>query len=69
MAIIVGHNLRLSCYAVGKAGVQFQWFKTKEEVGSLLGCVLKVDRNVYALVVNMSLNMFSDNHIADILTR
>uniref|UniRef100_A0A8C7GUM8 MALT1 paracaspase n=1 Tax=Oncorhynchus kisutch TaxID=8019 RepID=A0A8C7GUM8_ONCKI len=43
VAIIVGHNLRLSCYAVGKAGVQFQWFKTKEEVGSLLGCVLKVD--------------------------
>ncbi|XP_021461224.1 mucosa-associated lymphoid tissue lymphoma translocation protein 1 isoform X1 [Oncorhynchus mykiss] len=32
VAIIVGHNLRLSCYAVGKAGVQFQWFKTKEEV-------------------------------------
>ncbi|CAB1319535.1 unnamed protein product [Coregonus sp. 'balchen'] len=32
VAIIVGHNLRLSCYAVGKAGVKYQWFKTKEEV-------------------------------------
>ncbi|KAJ8006051.1 hypothetical protein DPEC_G00124250 [Dallia pectoralis] len=32
VAIIAGHNLRLSCYAVGKAGVQYQWFKTKEEL-------------------------------------
>uniref|UniRef100_A0A6Q2YAY8 MALT paracaspase 1 n=1 Tax=Esox lucius TaxID=8010 RepID=A0A6Q2YAY8_ESOLU len=32
VAVIAGHNLRLSCYAVGKAGVQYQWFKTKEEL-------------------------------------
>ncbi|XP_034026840.1 mucosa-associated lymphoid tissue lymphoma translocation protein 1 isoform X2 [Thalassophryne amazonica] len=32
VALISGHNLRLSCYAVGKFPVQYQWFKTKEEV-------------------------------------
>ncbi|XP_071402362.1 mucosa-associated lymphoid tissue lymphoma translocation protein 1 isoform X1 [Centroberyx affinis] len=32
VAVISGHNLRLSCYAVGKSPVQYQWFKTKEEV-------------------------------------
>ncbi|TNN36860.1 Mucosa-associated lymphoid tissue lymphoma translocation protein 1 [Liparis tanakae] len=32
VALISGHNLRLSCHAVGKYPVQYQWFKTKEEV-------------------------------------
>ncbi|XP_068577173.1 mucosa-associated lymphoid tissue lymphoma translocation protein 1 isoform X1 [Cebidichthys violaceus] len=32
VALICGHNLRLSCHAVGKSPVQYQWFKTKEEV-------------------------------------
>lgn len=32
VALISGHNLRLSCHAVGKSPVQYQWFKTKEEV-------------------------------------
>lgn len=31
-ALICGHNLRLSCHAVGKAPVQYQWFKSREEV-------------------------------------
>uniref|UniRef100_A0A9J8AWT7 MALT paracaspase 1 n=1 Tax=Cyprinus carpio carpio TaxID=630221 RepID=A0A9J8AWT7_CYPCA len=32
VAVIAGHNLRLSCYAVGASCVQFQWFKKTEEV-------------------------------------
>ncbi|XP_068594940.1 mucosa-associated lymphoid tissue lymphoma translocation protein 1 [Brachionichthys hirsutus] len=32
VALLSGHNLRLSCRAVGKSPVQYQWFKTKEEV-------------------------------------
>ncbi|TMS03736.1 Mucosa-associated lymphoid tissue lymphoma translocation protein 1 [Larimichthys crocea] len=32
VALISGHNLRLTCHAVGKSPVQYQWFKTKEEV-------------------------------------
>ncbi|XP_026199275.1 mucosa-associated lymphoid tissue lymphoma translocation protein 1 isoform X1 [Anabas testudineus] len=32
VALISGHNLRLSCHAVGKSPVQYQWFKCKEEV-------------------------------------
>uniref|UniRef100_A0A665WE41 MALT paracaspase 1 n=1 Tax=Echeneis naucrates TaxID=173247 RepID=A0A665WE41_ECHNA len=32
VALIAGHNLRLSCHAVGKSPVQYQWFKSKEEV-------------------------------------
>ncbi|XP_034450660.1 mucosa-associated lymphoid tissue lymphoma translocation protein 1 isoform X1 [Hippoglossus hippoglossus] len=32
LALTSGHNLRLSCHAVGKAPVQYQWFKSKEEV-------------------------------------
>ncbi|XP_062307598.1 mucosa-associated lymphoid tissue lymphoma translocation protein 1 isoform X1 [Osmerus eperlanus] len=32
VSILSGHNLRLSCYAVGKTDVHYQWFKTKEEV-------------------------------------
>ncbi|XP_069562650.1 mucosa-associated lymphoid tissue lymphoma translocation protein 1 [Brachyistius frenatus] len=32
VALISGHNLRLSCHAVGKSPVQYQWFKSKEEV-------------------------------------
>ncbi|XP_056275766.1 mucosa-associated lymphoid tissue lymphoma translocation protein 1 isoform X2 [Pseudoliparis swirei] len=32
VALISGHNLRLSCHAVGKHPVQYQWFKTNEEV-------------------------------------
>uniref|UniRef100_A0A671RXB0 MALT paracaspase 1 n=2 Tax=Sinocyclocheilus anshuiensis TaxID=1608454 RepID=A0A671RXB0_9TELE len=32
VAVIAGHNLRLSCYAVGASHVQFQWFKKTEEV-------------------------------------
>uniref|UniRef100_A0A673M391 Mucosa-associated lymphoid tissue lymphoma translocation protein 1-like n=1 Tax=Sinocyclocheilus rhinocerous TaxID=307959 RepID=A0A673M391_9TELE len=31
VAVIAGHNLRLSCYAVGASHVQFQWFKKTEE--------------------------------------
>uniref|UniRef100_A0A8C7GQA5 MALT1 paracaspase n=1 Tax=Oncorhynchus kisutch TaxID=8019 RepID=A0A8C7GQA5_ONCKI len=53
VAIIVGHNLRLSCYAVGKAGVQFQWFKTKEEVGNLvISPVQLTDAGFYICRVN-----------------
>lgn len=32
VALLSGHNLRLTCYAVGKSPVQYQWFKVKEEV-------------------------------------
>jgi len=32
VAVIAGHNLRLSCCAVGASNVQFQWFKKTEEV-------------------------------------
>ncbi|KAK2837928.1 hypothetical protein Q5P01_015140 [Channa striata] len=32
VALISGHNLRLSCHAVGKSPVQYQWFKGREEV-------------------------------------
>ncbi|RXN22667.1 mucosa-associated lymphoid tissue lymphoma translocation 1-like protein [Labeo rohita] len=32
VSVIAGHNLRLSCYAVGASHVQFQWFKKTEEV-------------------------------------
>ncbi|MEQ2301211.1 hypothetical protein AMECASPLE_033600, partial [Ameca splendens] len=32
VALICGHNLRLSCHAVGKTPVQYQWFKSREEV-------------------------------------
>lgn len=32
VALMSGHNLRLSCYAVSKSNVQYQWFKSKEEV-------------------------------------
>ncbi|XP_068165906.1 mucosa-associated lymphoid tissue lymphoma translocation protein 1 isoform X2 [Antennarius striatus] len=32
VALLSGHKLHLSCHAVGKSPVQYQWFKTKEEV-------------------------------------
>ncbi|KAG7490505.1 mucosa-associated lymphoid tissue lymphoma translocation protein 1 isoform X1 [Solea senegalensis] len=32
LALLSGHNLRLSCHAVGKSPVHYQWFKGKEEV-------------------------------------
>ncbi|KAF6727508.1 Mucosa-associated lymphoid tissue lymphoma translocation-like protein 1 [Oryzias melastigma] len=32
VALLCGHNLRLSCLAVGKSTVQYQWFKSREEV-------------------------------------
>ncbi|KAM6930266.1 mucosa-associated lymphoid tissue lymphoma translocation protein 1 [Xenentodon cancila] len=32
VSLICGHNLRLSCHAVGKSPVQYQWFKSREEV-------------------------------------
>uniref|UniRef100_A0A672IZ45 Mucosa-associated lymphoid tissue lymphoma translocation protein 1-like n=1 Tax=Salarias fasciatus TaxID=181472 RepID=A0A672IZ45_SALFA len=32
VALLCGHNLRLSCHAVGKSPVQYQWFKSKEEI-------------------------------------
>nr|XP_020453954.1 mucosa-associated lymphoid tissue lymphoma translocation protein 1 isoform X2 [Monopterus albus] len=32
VALMSGHNLCLSCHAVGKSPVQYQWFKSKEEV-------------------------------------
>ncbi|KAM9743596.1 mucosa-associated lymphoid tissue lymphoma translocation protein 1 isoform 1-T1 [Menidia menidia] len=32
VALICGHNLRLSCHAVGKSPVHYQWFKSREEV-------------------------------------
>ncbi|XP_017267597.1 mucosa-associated lymphoid tissue lymphoma translocation protein 1 isoform X2 [Kryptolebias marmoratus] len=31
-ALMCGHNLRLSCHAVGKSAAQYQWFKSREEV-------------------------------------
>ncbi|KAM4745605.1 mucosa-associated lymphoid tissue lymphoma translocation protein 1 isoform 2-T2 [Anableps anableps] len=36
VALICGHNLRLSCHAVGKSPVQYQWFKSREEVPNSL---------------------------------
>ncbi|CAK6959705.1 LOW QUALITY PROTEIN: mucosa-associated lymphoid tissue lymphoma translocation protein 1 [Scomber scombrus] len=36
VALISGHNLRLSCHAVGKSPIQYQWFKTKDEVPNSL---------------------------------
>ncbi|XP_038155617.1 mucosa-associated lymphoid tissue lymphoma translocation protein 1 isoform X1 [Cyprinodon tularosa] len=32
VSLICGRNLRLSCHAVGKTPVQYQWFKSREEV-------------------------------------
>uniref|UniRef100_A0A8C6Q3A8 MALT paracaspase 1 n=1 Tax=Nothobranchius furzeri TaxID=105023 RepID=A0A8C6Q3A8_NOTFU len=32
VALICGHNLRLSCYAVGRSPLQYRWFKSREEV-------------------------------------
>ncbi|XP_061881066.1 mucosa-associated lymphoid tissue lymphoma translocation protein 1 isoform X2 [Entelurus aequoreus] len=32
VALVCGHNLRLCCHAVGQSPVQYQWFKSKEEV-------------------------------------
>lgn len=32
VALMSGHNLRLSCHAVGKGPVEYQWFKSKQEV-------------------------------------
>ncbi|XP_061673306.1 mucosa-associated lymphoid tissue lymphoma translocation protein 1 isoform X2 [Syngnathoides biaculeatus] len=32
VSLLCGHNLRLSCHAVGQSPVQYQWFKSKEEV-------------------------------------
>ncbi|XP_008292378.1 mucosa-associated lymphoid tissue lymphoma translocation protein 1 isoform X2 [Stegastes partitus] len=32
VALMCGHNLRLSCHAVGRSPVQYQWFRSKEEV-------------------------------------
>ncbi|XP_056151846.1 mucosa-associated lymphoid tissue lymphoma translocation protein 1 [Lampris incognitus] len=32
VAILSGRNLRLSCYAMGKSRVHYQWFKTREEM-------------------------------------
>lgn len=32
VALLSGHNLRLSCHALGKSPVQYQWFKSKDEV-------------------------------------
>lgn len=32
VALMSGHNLRLSCHAVGKGPVEYQWFKSKDEV-------------------------------------
>ncbi|XP_049619088.1 mucosa-associated lymphoid tissue lymphoma translocation protein 1 isoform X1 [Syngnathus scovelli] len=32
VSLLCGHNLHLSCQAVGPSPVQYQWFKSKEEV-------------------------------------
>ncbi|XP_054628324.1 mucosa-associated lymphoid tissue lymphoma translocation protein 1 isoform X2 [Dunckerocampus dactyliophorus] len=32
VALVCGHNVRLSCHAVGQLPVQYQWFKSREEV-------------------------------------
>uniref|UniRef100_A0A8C6UJQ9 MALT paracaspase 1 n=1 Tax=Neogobius melanostomus TaxID=47308 RepID=A0A8C6UJQ9_9GOBI len=32
VALLSGHNLRLSCHAVANGPVEYQWFKSKEEV-------------------------------------
>ncbi|CAN9512694.1 unnamed protein product [Ophioblennius macclurei] len=34
VALLCGHNLRLSCHAIGKSPVQYQWFKSKEEIAN-----------------------------------
>uniref|UniRef100_A0A3P8T0C2 MALT paracaspase 1 n=1 Tax=Amphiprion percula TaxID=161767 RepID=A0A3P8T0C2_AMPPE len=36
VALICGHNLRLSCHAVCKSPVQYQWFKYNQEVPNSL---------------------------------
>uniref|UniRef100_A0A3P9H7X6 MALT paracaspase 1 n=1 Tax=Oryzias latipes TaxID=8090 RepID=A0A3P9H7X6_ORYLA len=58
VALLVGHNLRLSCLAVGKSAVQYQWFKSREEVpGScspdlLISSVQLKDAGFYICRVN-----------------
>ncbi|KAK7934356.1 hypothetical protein WMY93_005252 [Mugilogobius chulae] len=32
VAVVSGHNLRLSCLAVSKGPVEYQWFKSKDEI-------------------------------------
>ncbi|XP_076007136.1 mucosa-associated lymphoid tissue lymphoma translocation protein 1 isoform X2 [Genypterus blacodes] len=58
VALISGHNLRLSCSAVGKPPVQYQWFKTKEEVPNsvsqdlIINTVQQKDAGFYICRVN-----------------
>ncbi|KAL6114759.1 malt1 [Pungitius sinensis] len=58
VALVCGHNLRLSCHAVGKSPVQYQWFKSKEEVPNsfssdlVIGPVYLKDAGFYICRVN-----------------
>ncbi|KAL0979621.1 hypothetical protein UPYG_G00187400 [Umbra pygmaea] len=58
VAIIAGHNLRLSCHAGEKACVQYQWFKTKEELPNrtfpdlVISPVRLIDAGFYICRVN-----------------
>ncbi|XP_008334175.1 mucosa-associated lymphoid tissue lymphoma translocation protein 1 isoform X2 [Cynoglossus semilaevis] len=75
LALISGHNLRLSCHAVGKSPVQYQWFKGKEEVPNCMSPDLLIspvhvrDAGFYICRVNCG-EMFEFSHWAqvDVLT-
>uniref|UniRef100_A0A672Q0A2 MALT paracaspase 1 n=1 Tax=Sinocyclocheilus grahami TaxID=75366 RepID=A0A672Q0A2_SINGR len=59
VAVIAGHNLRLSCYAVGASHVQFQWFKKTEEVCRCF--ILQVNNMTFSHsheLYNPSVNVF-----------
>lgn len=63
VAVVSGHNLRLSCHAVGKSPVQYQWFKSREEVRVILFMCLDRDQifpHLYAFEIHTcSLQMWT----------
>ncbi|KAM9858106.1 mucosa-associated lymphoid tissue lymphoma translocation protein 1 isoform 2-T2 [Aulostomus maculatus] len=71
VALVSGHNLRLSCHAVGKSPVQYQWFKKKDEVpGSVspdlvISPVQLKDAGFYICRVNCG-NFFEFSHWAQV---
>ncbi|XP_072288519.1 mucosa-associated lymphoid tissue lymphoma translocation protein 1 [Eucyclogobius newberryi] len=58
VALVSGHNLRLSCLAVAKGPVEYQWFKSKDEVPNssspdlIIGPVHPEDAGFYICRVN-----------------
>uniref|UniRef100_A0A8C2DRE7 MALT paracaspase 1 n=1 Tax=Cyprinus carpio TaxID=7962 RepID=A0A8C2DRE7_CYPCA len=66
VAVIAGHNLRLSCYAVGASCVQFQWFKKTEEVSKCLIFPVRLkDAGFYICRVNCG-NAYEFSHWAQV---